>query len=237
MPTFSKVKSLLPNHLYVKQKIDDPEGQRMLFKRCVFVDDSQLTKHFTLRLGNRLTSVYEMSLPRRLLLAMCLLMAKGATKNGVNEAYALNRAINRSFKLKNTLFRTAPLDAKISDCNCDQIIKDNIDNPLFVEALKKHAYELTFLNAAIEIARGYGKFFTSHNYWIKFFDRDLWFMFDQSGSATAWTETSAVRGHYLWEKKCNFAILEPCVDTTIVGLKKFMTHTENWIYQEGYTLE
>jgi intracellular multiplication protein IcmP len=235
-PTFSKIKGKLPNYLYIKEKIDDINGQKTLFKRCVFVPDSELKNHFDKQLGKKLTSVYKMAKTRRLVLAMALLMAKGYSAGGVTKAYALNRAINKSFKLKGKILGDG-FKAYVTDKGVNKIIRDNIDHPLFQKALEMSAYELTFMVRTILIARQYGKFFTSHNYWIKYFDRPLWFTFHQTGSDTYWTETSSVQSHYFWEEKCKLAIDKPCTGNAIKGFKLFLTETENWIYKKGYEVE
>ena len=232
-PTLSKTKGMMPGYLYLKDKLDDDEGLRSIFKRCIFVSDEKLRKHFTKQLGKPLTSVYNMSKPRRFLLAMTMLMAQGNSKRGAEKSYDLNRKINNSFRLKKRLNKKT-FKPFVALLNTDRIIRQYIEQPQFQRLVDKHAYELTFLTGAIETARKYGKFFTSHNYWIKYFERDLWFSFHQTESPTCWVETSAVRGHYLWEEKTEISLEEAQVDTTILGLKTFMTITENWIYQKEY---
>lgn len=235
-PTFSKTKGTLPGYLFIKEKVDDPQGQRSIFKRCAFVSDELLTSHFVEQLGKKMSSVYDMSKTRRIILAMTLLMAQGASKDGVKHSYNLNQRVNRSFKLNKKLNKKG-FTPFIAILDSDKIIEKYINHPLFQKALEENAYELTFLTSAIHIARKYGKFFTSHNYWIKYFERDLWFTFHQAGSETAWTESVSVRSHHLWEQKCNIGLDEPCVDKAVIALKKYMTVTENWIYKEGYQPE
>ena len=235
-PTFSKIKGAMPGYAYINPKMRDPEGQSSLFKRCVLVDDEKLKKHFIEQLGEPLNDVMAMSKPRKILLAMCMLMSEGRTAGGIDRAYEYKDRVNRSFKVlkqyKNFTFKCA-----IAAFEADKIIAQHINNHEFKQAYNTSMYELTFLVKAIKIARTKGKFYTSHNYWLKYFDRQLFLTFNQTGTPTAWVECAAIRDQENWENQItDIRLSEPQVDSAVSALKRFMTSSEAWVYvPEGGT--
>ena len=84
--------------------------------------------------------------------------------------------------------------------------------------LKRHAFNRTVIFALFMQARRLGVLQPAEMRWLRFFDRELWYVMETIGRQAGFAEGAAVLSHYLYESKSGAALAEPQVDKAIAGL-------------------
>ncbi len=84
--------------------------------------------------------------------------------------------------------------------------------------MSKHAYVLTIFIEMLVEARKTGIVANSSFLWVKPMNRPLWYTLNNVGRKAVFSETAAVHGHWLTEKKVGFAIYQPMIDEAISGI-------------------
>ena len=103
------------------------------------------------------------------------------------------------------------------------IIRKYIKHTAVQALIVKHAYVRTMLYAMTCEARRLGVLPPAEVRWLRFFDRQLWYVFQNISSRTAaFAEGAAVVSHYLSEVKSGEAIVEPQLDRAIEALSDGM---------------
>lgn len=98
-----------------------------------------------------------------------------------------------------------------------------IESAPMLAILTKHAYVRTVLFAAFTSARSLGVLPPAEMRWLRFFDRDLWYVLQNFGRQGAFAEGGAVHVHYLYEIKSGSALVEPQLDKAITALEEALT--------------
>ncbi len=103
------------------------------------------------------------------------------------------------------------------------IIRKHIGHPAVNTVIEKHAYNRTIIFALFMQARRLGVLQPAEMRWMRFFDRELWYVLETIGRQAGFAEAAAVLSHYLYESKSGSALDEPQVDKAINGLELAMT--------------
>lgn len=104
-----------------------------------------------------------------------------------------------------------------------EIIAKYINHPVVVDIISRHAYRRTILYAFYSRATALGVFPPADVRWMRFYDRELWYLRSSIGRQVAFAEGgSAVYSHYLYEVKAGYAIVEPQLDKAVNGLEAAM---------------
>jgi len=102
-----------------------------------------------------------------------------------------------------------------------KIIAKYIQHPIVAGIIAQHAFSSTILYACYMRAGNLGVFPPADVRWMRFYDRELWYLRSGMGRQVAFAEgSSAVYCHYLYEVKQGQAIVEPQIDKAISGLEQ-----------------
>lgn len=89
--------------------------------------------------------------------------------------------------------------------------------------LEQHAFVRTVIYGMFFNARRLGVLPPCDIRWMRFFDRELWYVLQTLGRGSGFAEGDAALCHYLYEKRSKEAIVEPQVDKVIDGLERVIT--------------
>lgn len=104
-----------------------------------------------------------------------------------------------------------------------KIIARYIQHPIVAGIIAHHAYRRTVLYACYIYAGKLGVFPPADVRWMRFYDRELWYLRSSIGRQVAFAEGgAAVYSHYLYEVRAGYAIVEPQIDKAINGLETAM---------------
>jgi len=103
------------------------------------------------------------------------------------------------------------------------IIRKHIHHPAVRGLIGRHAYNRTIIFALFMQARRLGVLQPAEMRWMRFFDRELWYVLETIGRQAGFAEAAAVLSHYLYESKSGAALVEPQLDKAINGLELAMT--------------
>lgn len=103
------------------------------------------------------------------------------------------------------------------------IILKHIGHPAVQVLIEQHAYNRTIIFALFMQARRLGVLQPAEMRWMRFFDRELWYVLETIGRQAGFAEAAAVLSHYLYESKSGAALAEPQLDKAINGLELAMT--------------
>lgn len=95
------------------------------------------------------------------------------------------------------------------------------------DVLLRHAYVKTVIWGLYFRSWCYGVLSPSEMLWVKYIDRDLWFVISQSGRLSSFTEVSGAWAHYLTEDTYGFRMIMPCVDEGIRGVDHWLWKTHD----------
>ncbi len=102
------------------------------------------------------------------------------------------------------------------------IILKYIGTEVVSEILEHHAFNRTILCAFYLEARRLGVLQPAEMRWLRFYDREMWYVLQNIGRQAVLAEGGAVIAHYLYESKSRSAIPEPQLDKAVNGLELAM---------------
>ena len=129
------------------------------------------------------------------------------------------------------------------DINLDHprsLILKYVGHPTVQHLIKRHAYNRTILFACFVQARSLGVLQPAEMRWLRFFDRELWYVLENIGRRAVFAEGAAVSSHYLYELRSSRALVEPQLDQAIhaldVAVRSFkFTHADRQKYEQKET--
>lgn len=95
------------------------------------------------------------------------------------------------------------------------------------DVLLRHAYVKTVIWGLYFRSWCYGVLSPSEMLWVKYVDRDLWFVISQSGRLSAFSEVSGAWAHYLTEDTYGFRMIMPSVNQGIRGVDHWLWKTHD----------
>lgn len=194
---------------------------------------------FRLQLGKHWTKSTELS-PGETLLAAIAMPRVAATDSSLNdEAFNLAKedsdnivkwcwdqfeapkkgAKNESEKGDSYAWLTPQIDL----AKPREIILKHIGHPNIQTIIEHHAFNRTVIFALFMQARRLGVLPPAEMRWMRFFDRELWYILETIGRQASFAEGAAVLSHYLYESKSAAALAEPQLDKAVNGLDLAMT--------------
>jgi len=102
------------------------------------------------------------------------------------------------------------------------IIRKHVRHPAVVTLINHHAFNRTIIYALFMQARRLGVLQPAEMRWMRFYDRELWYVLETIGRQAGFAEAAAVLSHYLYEAKAGKALVEPQLDKAINGLETAM---------------
>lgn len=89
-----------------------------------------------------------------------------------------------------------------------------------VKVMQRHAYVTTMMASMLELTRDVGVLCSADFLWLRPFDRKLWYVLNSVGRQTVASEVAGVFAHWLVEKKFQYPIKTPMIDTAVNGLEE-----------------
>lgn len=108
---------------------------------------------------------------------------------------------------------------KINYAGIDDMIKKYGHAPQVKEIISKHAFVFTIFTQMLATARKTGIVANSLYLWVKPIDRSLWYTLNNVGRQAVFTETAAIKAHWLAEAQLGYAIPTPMIDSAVEGLE------------------
>lgn len=100
-----------------------------------------------------------------------------------------------------------------------EVIKRYIGTKAVQNIIEKHAFNRTVLFALVMQARRLGVLQPAEMRWLRFYDRQLWYVVQTIGRQAAFAEAAGVLSHYLYEAKCGSGLVEPQLDKAVTGVE------------------
>ena len=109
---------------------------------------------------------------------------------------------------------------KLDYTGIDELLKKYINSKAVIRCTQKHAYVLTVMASMIELARMDGVCASADFLWLKPTDRPLWYMLNNVGRQTAFTEVAGPFAHWKAEKEMARPLNVPVVSTATAGFER-----------------
>lgn len=206
------------------------------------LDREKATQVFRLQLGKHWTKSTELS-PGETLLAAIAIPRVAATDSTLDDA-AFKSAMKDSEDLVKWCwdqFKAPPKTTKKGKGKEEQgdpyawlrpeidltkpreVILKHIGHPNVQTIIEHHAFNRTVIFGLFMQARRLGVLQPAEMRWLRFFDRELWYILETIGRQAGYAEAAAVLSHYLYESKSAAALAEPQLDKAVNGLDLAMT--------------
>lgn len=102
----------------------------------------------------------------------------------------------------------------------DGLLKKHMGDERLAPIFENHAYVVTVVCAALELARTNGVLPPAYFLWLRPLNRPLWYALNNVGRRTPFCETAGVHGHYLAEKVAGHRIERPYVTESVKALER-----------------
>lgn len=192
------------HHLLIEERVPDGSGIPNKTKLIAKINSTKANRVFIKQLGRPWKDPLGLPIHYRALLAIFL--AKANADRG--PASQLIRQIAASAKAS----------GKLDFTGVDEVLKKHIKSPLAEKIFAKHGYELTMMASILEVARLDGVLATAEFIWLKPLDRPLWYMLNNVGRRTAFTEVAGPIAHWLAEKLMDRPIAVPMIQQATIAL-------------------
>jgi len=104
------------------------------------------------------------------------------------------------------------LSGKLDFSGVDALVKKYAKTDLTKKVCAKHAYMLTVMTAMLDLGRTSGVLASADFLWLKPVDRRLWYMLNNVGRWTSFTEVAGPRAHYFAEIELGRKIVSPMIE-------------------------
>jgi len=125
---------------------------------------------------------------------------------------------------------------RITDKLIEDTIKKYMNNEKIKKIVDRHFYKKTVFAAFLEAAREDGVLATSEFLWLKTVDREMWYMLNNVGRKSAFSECAGPWAHFLAEKALDRKIANPMVSNAIIAFDQYLFDT-SYTYQKIYKTE
>lgn len=102
----------------------------------------------------------------------------------------------------------------------DKLLEKHLNDARIAPVFEKHAYVVTVLSACLELARKNGVLPPAYFVWLRPLNRSLWYVLNNVGRRTAFSEVAGVHAHFLAEKVAGHRIEQPYVDEARKALER-----------------
>lgn len=183
--------------LLEEERVPDSSGLASRSKLVVKVIESRATRVFTQQLGRPWRGVDKLPIHAKALFAIFAAKANG-------DRDSVSRLIRQ-------IAASAADVGKLNFSGVDIVLKKHADSKIIKKVTNMHAYELTVMASLLEVARLDGVLAAAEFLWLKPVDRPLWYMLNNVGRRTAFTEVAGPIAHWLAEKTIGRKLLVPMV--------------------------
>ncbi|MEE9451832.1 MAG: type IVB secretion system coupling complex protein DotM/IcmP, partial [Gammaproteobacteria bacterium] len=108
---------------------------------------------------------------------------------------------------------------KLDFSGAKELLDKYKDTDAVQKIVRNHAYLLTIMASLLERSRHSGVLPCSEFLWLKPVDRRLWYILNNVGRYTAFSEVAGLYAHWLAEKSLERAMVVPMVDEAVTALE------------------
>ncbi len=188
-------------------------------KVTVELDRGASNKYFSMQLGPLWPGLKKLPIHIRALFAIFSARAE----NDSEAAEKLLSQISRS-----------SYSGKLDFTGVDTLLKKYGDTKLTRRVTARHAYVLTVMASMLELGRTSGVLASADFLWLKPVDRRLWYMLNNVGRWTAFTEVAGPFAHLLAEREIGRKLKAPMIEEASNALE---TAISEMVYQSDRDLE
>ncbi|NNM60308.1 MAG: type IVB secretion system coupling complex protein DotM/IcmP [Legionellales bacterium] len=190
--------------LLTEERVADSTGLASRSRIVVKVDEPRATQIFTRQLGRQWKGIDKLPPYSRALFGIfaAKVNADRTTANKVIKAIAAS----------------AGDLSKIDFSSAEVLLTKHADTKIVKKIIESHAYELTAMASLLEVARLDGILAAADFLWLKPLDRSLWYMLNNVGRRTAFTEVAGAYAHWLAERAIGRKLLVPMVSEATIAL-------------------
>ena len=123
---------------------------------------------------------------------------------------------------------------KLDFTGMDALVKQYGNTKLTRRVVARHGYILTVMASMLELARTSGVLASSDFLWLKPIDRRLWYMLNNVGRWTAFTEVAGPFAHWLAEREIGRKLIAPMTEEASNALEVAITEM---VYKSDRDLE
>ncbi len=186
--------------------ITDPNpnriGEELKIPRLI---ESRARQLFASQLGYIWTGPENLPLHTKALYAAFIAAANHDRKNAIE----FLRQINMSLE-----FGTAP-----NFKGTEELLAKHKDSKVVKKMQPRHAYVMTMMAAALELARSNGVLACADFLWLKTVDRNLWYMLNNVGRRSAFPEVAGAIAHWRIESRMQRKLMSPMIEEAVKALK------------------
>jgi intracellular multiplication protein IcmP len=190
--------------LLTEERVPDSTGLSSRYKIIAKVTESKATRAFTNQLGRPWRGIDKLPIHAQALFAIFAAKAEGDREN--------------ANKLLRQIAASAADTGKLNFTGVNVLLKKHKDTKLIKRVTSSHAYELTVMASMLELSRLDGVLATAEFLWLKPVDRPLWYMLNNVGRRTAFTEVAGPMAHWLAEKVIGRKLIVPMVNEATIAL-------------------
>ena len=189
---------------------------------------------FRVQLGKHWTKSTDLS-PAETLLAAIAMPRVAATDTKLNDEEFKSAMVDSDKMIRYCWDQFIPPTLKKGEVDDFQWLTPNIDltEPREIilkyigtetvrAILDRHAFNRTVLFALFLEARRLGVLQPAEMRWMRFYDREMWYVLQNIGRQSVLSEGAAPLAHFLYEAKSQTAIAEPQLDKAVTGLEMAM---------------
>lgn len=116
-------------------------------------------------------------------------------------------------------------DGRTNYNGVDELLSKYQNSKAVQRCIQKHAYVLTVMASMLELARVDGVLASADFLWLKLVDRRLWYMLNNVGRQTAFTEIAGPFAHWRTEKEMSRALKVPVIHMATEALHEAIEKT------------
>lgn len=201
------------------------KGIASIHERCKFNHDLAI-EMYKKQLGEKWRSIYDIPVPLQLLFSALALYAKGDKDRSYDLLDEICQKWNPNKIRKHLKFR---------DKYVSRLINESMVVAAVIESISNHAYVSTVFQGLLFRARSRGRIPSNKFYWLKEYDRTLWYALNQEGGQCGWSESGATRAHLLAERAVK-KIVEDTADAAlhIPVVSESVNSLYDVLYKEGW---
>lgn len=123
-------------------------------------------------------------------------------------------------KLLKTMSKSAYNIGKINFSGAQELFDKYKNADLIQSIVQQHAYIYTMMSSILALGRIDGVIAAAEFLWLKPYDRTLWYVLNNVGRQTSWTDTAGIYAHWKAEQALQHKLEEPVVDEAVNALKE-----------------
>lgn len=184
-------------------------------EETIRLDDSIATSVFQKQLGRPWKGVDDLDKFERYVFAILASRANRNTKLSLHLVQAIARSLTTETKYTKKEIKKFE---DIAEVEVEKAIQQYKNSEIVQDVIREHFFVTTVMARMLEEARTDGVLATADILWLKIRNRGLWYVLNNVGRRSAWTESAGVWFHYNYEKAIKRKIPSPMVSGAVASL-------------------